>query len=328
MQLKKALAFVMMITLIGQLACVASAKSLVHTRVHRTTSLDVYVADRTQEALLVYPLEQNPSPVARITSGIPGIGGVAVDASGNVYVANGGGRTGSPSVQEYSPGAASVLRVLTQGLHHPVSLTTDSNSNVWVTDQDQSLQGASGIVEFGPTGTQPLQTLTTPDANAYLHGVAVDAAGDVFVSLSGIGDEFPPAESCNANHQPTVLAETFETSSSNPPPGWIHIYLGYNVQEWGIALDPNGNLFASDFACNDVEVYTPPISSPVHSYSPGVALAAPMYLTIESGAVAVPNAGDGTSGFVTIGGENSIGLPFVINQGLEGPIGAAVGSAT
>ncbi len=62
MQLKKALAFVMMITLIGQLACVASAKSLVHTRVHRTTSLDVYVADRTQEALLATGLSFGTEP--------------------------------------------------------------------------------------------------------------------------------------------------------------------------------------------------------------------------------------------------------------------------
>jgi len=107
-----------------------------------------------------------------ITSGLSGPDGDWIDSSGNLYVANYAG----VDVSEYNK-AGSQIGTYSSGLGDPVDVTTDKHGNVYVADFGSF--HASVVVEYAQGSNSPLNSCNTGYAN---EGVAVDSAGDVFVS--------------------------------------------------------------------------------------------------------------------------------------------------
>jgi sugar lactone lactonase YvrE len=161
--------------------------------------------------------------------------GVAVDSSGNVYVAD----TNNNRVQMWAPGATSGVTVAggngagpaANQLNYPLGVGLDSSGNLYVADANNSrvqewAPGAtSGITVAGGNGAGPAANqVTWPEA------VAVDSAGNLYVadSRNGRVQEWSPG------------ATSGVTIARVDDPG-------------GLAVDSSGNLYVADTRANRVQ---------------------------------------------------------------------------
>jgi hypothetical protein len=136
---------------------------------------DVYVADATAD--VVYKFVPDSEGRLSATAATPiGEGiltapdGVAVDSGGNVYVSNRGAQT----VSKFSPSGTLLAAELVTGLSQPLDLAVDTAGNIYVA-------GLSSTVEYGPTGAC-VEAGCAPLDGVEGQGVAVDSAGNIFVS--------------------------------------------------------------------------------------------------------------------------------------------------
>ena len=174
--------------------------------------------------------------------------GVAVDAAGNVWVAN----TGNNQVDKFSPSGVQLTIVAATGngsgqngrLNGPGGVATDATGNVYVADTRNNQ-----VEEFTATGTFvrvfTANGLAGHDANTGQlkspSGVAVDAAGDVYVADTG--DNQVVELSPNG-----VFIRALTTSGLTGPQALMHA-------PQGVAVDPAGNLYVADTANNQVEMF-------------------------------------------------------------------------
>lgn len=275
----------------------------------------IYVADRTRERLLVYPAYQNdPAPIRTLGApqGIVEIGGVAVDDSGHVFVANGSGG----DVLEFSSGATAFVRKYTRDLSHPVNVAVARNGTVDIVDQDDHYPYGvnSSIVEFRKETGRIRTIVLDPNPDLYpLHGVAVDPRGNVWSSPSQTGDLWPPPSSdCSLPPQNQVYDFVFPTLI-------VQVTLSKNTQVWGLAMD-RGIIYAADY-CGSVQKY----AYDGWKYLGAVAHSGhkPFYVTASRDhMILIPCAGSGKDGYVNVTSDAGYAT---IRRGLRGPIGAAAG---
>lgn len=283
----------------------------------------VYVSNRSQDGssqLLVYREGlKNGAPIATVTKGIVDAEGIAVDSTGNVYVAN--GRAGN--VLEFAPGGTSLLQTYSRGLSHPVDIAV-ANGTLYVSDQGSPANGyAQQVLEYaaGPV-EQPLPKMSIAglgDGSTFNEGIAVtstDTVGKFFTSDSSFR-AMPPTGGCPGTS--LVAKNIFPTL-------WEDVPLSKNQQASGLAFDSSGKLYASDFCKNTVEIYTEKNYVWTHSGKLAGTFDEPLFLTIDGPFLAVPSAGSpGSSGYVSVIDLTSQLPAVTITRGLEHPTGAAVG---
>src|SRR6202451_1509599 len=107
-----------------------------------------------------------------VGSGLSSPNGVALDAAGDVFIAD----TGNNRVVEV-PAAGGAPITIGSGLSHPSGVAVDAAGDVFIADT-----GTNQVVEV-PAGGGPQTTVGTGLSNP--SGVAVDAAGDVFIADTG-----------------------------------------------------------------------------------------------------------------------------------------------
>ncbi len=180
--------------------------------------------------------------------------GIAIDASGNVWVAN----NGSGTVTELRSTGATIITV-TVGTN-PHGIAIDASGNVWVTNS--SPNGGSGTVtELSSTGT-PIGTYAV-GINPF--GIAIDASGNVWV--------------VNGNNN-----DVTKLSPTGAPIGTYAV--GGNP--YGIAIDASGNVWVTNSGTNNVTELSP-AGTPIGTYPAG---SAPQGIAIDaSGNVWVANTG-------------------------------------
>lgn len=153
------------------------------------------------------------SSVNPLASGFQGPDGVALDASGNIYVAD----QGNGQVDKIPAGGGTPVPIGGSSFQVPNGVAVDAAGNVYVTDAGNQ----SVIVIPGGTGTP---TQVAPGFFGLPTSIAVDAAGNIYVGDSGFGSVFkiPPG-----SNTPVDLADGFGAPS-------------------GIAVDAAGNVYVTD----------------------------------------------------------------------------------
>ncbi len=194
---------------------------------------DLYVADYGVGAIVLLN-NKGYTFDSRITAGISGPEADDLDATGNLYVAN----AATDDITEYAPGASSPSFTYSSGMIFPVNLTVDRHGNVLEADYgDQRQRNIGFINEYAQRSDTILQSCPTPGRT---EGVAVDPAGDVFVSYNTrFGGRF--AEYKGGLQGCTAIA--------------LHVHA---FSAGGIALDKSADLIVVDQAAGRVKVFPPP----------------------------------------------------------------------
>lgn len=106
--------------------------------------------------------------------------GLAVDAQGNLWVAN----TGDNNVVVFKPSyAQTTAETITAGISHPVGVAIDPLGNLWVANYDQSNGGSQGSITEYTAGVQDDPVIT--DGVSFPEGLAIDGAGNIWVQNGG-----------------------------------------------------------------------------------------------------------------------------------------------
>lgn len=149
------------------------------------------------------------STAGAISSGSPIVSGIAIDSSGNLYIA-GSMNSAAGTVTKISPTGA-LIGVFPAGTNAR-NLAIDAAGNVWVSDAQ-----AGQVTELNASGTL-LGTFST-GTNSGPIGVAIDASGNVWVGGNTVAE---------LNSAGTLLGNT--TAPSN----FIEIDASGNV--WGVSF--------------------------------------------------------------------------------------------
>jgi sugar lactone lactonase YvrE len=237
------------------------------------SATNLYVADTANDAI------RKISPAGEVTTlaglaGAPGSNdgtnggaqfdnptGIAVDASGNLYVAD----YQNSTVRKIKPGPGTNWTVSTlagtAGLNgfsngpvtnalfnHPYAIAVDGATNVYVTDYDNQvvrLISASGIVSTyaGNPGASGFANGT--GSNALFDnptGLALDSEGNLYVADSG-NDVLRKIAAGGVTS--TVAGEEGVSGSANGSPGLLNSPLG-------VAVDASNNVFVADSGNNTI----------------------------------------------------------------------------
>ena len=153
--------------------------------------------------------------------------GVAVDAAGNVYVAD----AGNGRVLEFSTQGR--VSTFDSDFSDPFGLAFDSSGNLYVADSWSNF----AIDEVTPEGTQTELYY----ADQELEGIAVDGAGNVYYSTYNNGNIYKLS---TTNKNPTV----YQTNNANG------VALSHPS---GLTFDGSGNLYVADIEGNRIVIITP-----------------------------------------------------------------------
>jgi sugar lactone lactonase YvrE len=104
---------------------------------------------------------------ATLVSGIPFADGIAVDSTGNVYIAI----ANRNEIVKWTATNNTVTPVVTSGLNYPVDVAVDSAGNIYIADQD--------------SGSIKRNTVTLVSGLSSPGSVAVDTAGNLYIADSG-----------------------------------------------------------------------------------------------------------------------------------------------
>ena len=161
-----------------------------------------------------------PGPVTTIVgSGLGYPNGVAVDGSGNVYIAD----SGHNAIKEWTPANNTLTTLVSLGLNSPESVAVDGQGNVYIADTINSAI-KKWMAEDGGISTLVSSGLFFPGA------VALDGSGDVYIA-----DTYDNAIKWWSPG--TGNLTTFATGLSSPA---------------GVAVDAAGNIYMSDTYSNRV----------------------------------------------------------------------------
>jgi len=174
------------------------------------------MSSRTKPGGFVFYRGSAPS-IQAISAGSSPIG-IAIDASGNAWVANSGGN----NVTELSS-SGTTLGTFSVG-STPSYLAIDASGNIWVTNN-----GGSTVTELSSSGA----TLGTFSVGANPFGIAIDASGNVWV----------------ANRSSFTVTEL---SSSGTTLGTFSA----GNQPFGIAIDASGNAWVANHIDSTVNKFS------------------------------------------------------------------------
>jgi DNA-binding beta-propeller fold protein YncE len=146
-------------------------------------------------------------------------GGVAVDDSGNVYIADGGNH----AVKEWVK-ATGTLTTLVTGISSPAGVAVDSSGNVYFADTNNA-------IKEWVMSTRIVTTLVSSGLARPL-GVAVDDSGNVYIADSG---DYAIKEWVKSSGIVTTLV----SSGLDDP--------------WSVAVDSSGNVYFADTGNNAIK---------------------------------------------------------------------------
>ncbi len=206
--------------------------------------------------------------------------GVAVDTSGNVYVAD----SGNNEVKEIPAGCLTASCVVqlggSYGFVSPKGMAVDASGDVFVADSS-----ANKVEELTPNCFS--SSCVTVLGGGYSFndptGLAVDAGGDVFIAVYGAGNVVEIPSGCTLSSCVKTIGSGFTSPDAVAVDGSNSVFVTDNSTEYvseihtvstpydtttrlatgftfeslrGIALDSSGNLYVADSSLDAVEELT------------------------------------------------------------------------
>ncbi|MGC1760933.1 MAG: hypothetical protein WA742_16415 [Candidatus Cybelea sp.] len=231
---------------------------------------DVYVTEFLTNTVEMFKNE-GYKPNGSITSGINSPDGAFLDRDGNLYVAN-LGFTGPPGITEYAPRGSSPKFIYGANKIDPVTVSVDRYGHVYDADY------IGFVAEYGQGRNKILRSCSPgPRSSTEVRGVAVDQAGDVFITY----DESPSGP----GH---IIKYTGGLSGCKGKV--LGVTLDY---AGGLTTDKNDKLIVCDMNKPAVDVIAPPYTHVTRTLGSGYS--DPLNVTIDLGntRVFVADAGNG-----------------------------------
>jgi hypothetical protein len=199
----------------------------------------LFVADESSGVLIYDPRVVNSSPIGSITTGVNTPAGLAVDRSETLYVANQGNNT----VTVYPDGQSSPTLTISSGLSGPYGIAVDSMGNVFVSNLNTNT-----ITAYAAGSTSPYETI-----NFYTYGQAVGMAVDASDNL------WVACDTSNAVFEILAGTTTVQNAGLSNLNGPI-----------GVSFGRKDQMFVSNFAGSDVNIYTYGTTSPSGTITTGI----------------------------------------------------------
>jgi len=175
------------------------AGNLIHKGKHQTTCPCIYVTNLSGDSVTVYPVgtSGNASPTQFISGSNTGLTNpyaIAVDSSGNIYVANGiGGPVYTGTVTVYAAGSTgnvaptAVIEGPETGLYAPEGIALNPlNGDIYVTNAAGGPSGNGSITFYSPGSNgdvAPAGTITGSYTGLYAPaGLSLDPIGNIYVA--------------------------------------------------------------------------------------------------------------------------------------------------
>jgi DNA-binding beta-propeller fold protein YncE len=229
-----------------------------------------------------------------VPSGLLAPFGVAVDSSGNVYIAD----SGQSAIKKWTAANNTVANLVSSGLSKPRGVAVDGPGNVYISDY------ANNAVYEWPASTSTNTNTLTPLVSAGLFnplGVTVDGAGNVYIADYG-----------------DLAIKEFSPATGN----LITLVSSGLLYPSGVAVDAAGNVYFSDTGNNAIKKWSAADSN-VTTLASG--LAGPSGVAVD-GAGNVYFADTGNNAIKEWSAANNT-LNTLPPSGLSQPWGVAVDSA-
>ena len=228
---------------------------------HSSFNGTLYCVQPSQGAVL--SIQGDPTVTTLISSGLSNPSGLAVDASGNIYIAD----TGNNAVKEWSAATQQVSTLVSAGLSGPKGLDVDAFGNVYIADT-----GHNAIEEWSPAAQQLIPLVASGLSSP--SGVTVDASGNLYITDHGNN---ALKEWNAATRQVTLLSSALNNPSAAAVDGAGDVYIadtGNNaIERWiaataqlntpvsslsgptGVTVDGADDIFVGDAGNNQLEEY-------------------------------------------------------------------------
>ena len=213
---------------------------------------------------------------------------VAVDGSGNVYIAD----TLNSAIKEWTPANNAIVTLFSSGLLYPQGVAVDGSGNVYVADT-----GNNAIKEW--TAVSHTVTALITNGLSSPRGIAVDSFGNLFLADTG-NNALKEWAAANSN------VTTLVSAGLNGPQS--------------VAVDGPGNVYLADTGNNAIKKWTAVNSNVTTMISSG--LISPQGVAVDgSGNVYIADAGNNAIKKWSALNSN---VTVIISSGLNGPQGVAV----
>ena len=192
----------------------------------------------------------SPDGIIRTVAGNVDATAVAVDASGNLYIAD------TRQIRKVSPDGIISTVAGTADAIHPGGVALDASGNLYIADQGNCIRKVSpaGIIStFAGSGTQGFSGDGGPATAASLNnpfGVAVDAAGNLYIADTF---NYRIRKVSPAGIISTVAGDGVRNFSGDGLPATMSSL----YDPLGVTVDASGNLYIADMGNNRIRKLVP-----------------------------------------------------------------------
>lgn len=212
----------------------------------------LFVSDYTSSIVLVFLQGVNHAqPIGEYVDGIGQPRGVAVDASGVLYVVNEGLNT----VTEYPPGSVKPKVTLSKGISNPFDVAVDSKGDVYVSESSNAT-----ILGFKKGAKSPKVTITGwthPD------GMTTDSKNNLYLTWNILGTPTGHVAKC-----PPLSNKCTDL-------GLTGLQLASDVK-----IDSAGNILVADSYSGAIQIYAPGSTTPTRTIT--TTLQGPFALALDT----------------------------------------------